>query len=85
MELLEILRRITFMSETDFLKETIAYGNLYQFMNGVFVEENHAWLRCKKPAICLILLAFYALPCIIPSHEIRSSRINRGSLILNFG
>ena len=38
--------------------------------------------RCKKPAIYLILLAFYALLCIIFSGEIRSSRINRGSLIL---
>ena len=49
-------------------------------MNGVFVEENHAWLRCKKPAIYWILQAFYALPCIILPDEIRSSRINRGSL-----
>ena len=39
--------------------------------------------RCKKPAIYLILLAFYALPCIIFSGEIRSSRINRGSLESN--
>ena len=28
----------------------------------------------------MILLGLYALPCIIPSEEIRSSRINRGSL-----
>ena len=49
-------------------------------MNGVFLEANHALLRCKKPAIYLILLAFYALPCIIFPGEIRSSRINRGSL-----
>ena len=36
----------------------------------------------QKPSNILILLGFYALPCIIPSGEIRSSRINRGSLIL---
>ena len=31
--------------------DEIIIGNLYQFMNGVFLQENHTWLRCKKPAI----------------------------------
>ena len=31
-----------------------------------------------------ILLALHALPCVIPSEEIRSSRINRGSLEIRF-
>ena len=42
-------------------------------------DENHTRLRCKKPAIYLILLAPPTLPYVIPSGEIHSSRINRGS------
>ena len=42
-------------------------GNLYQFMNGVFVEGSQAWLRSKDQVMCQILLGLYALPCIISS------------------
>ena len=30
-------------------------GNLYQFMNGIFREKNHTWLRCEKPPIYFLV------------------------------